>query len=462
MLDQSGQKMSKRLGNVVQGLDLLRNNSADVGRFYLLSKASPEDSVNFDAKEMAGRPYQVLNTLYHLHLYLQQNGDADGYEPGRNTLAWASKRGALTLVDNWLLRKLSAAEGEVRRSYSAGRYNEAAKALEELVISHLSQTYVRLVRGELWSDDPRGRGRRLTVYAVLGYALAKADELLHPIAPFATEFLHQEVFAGGRWAEPLLAEGSTPETKRGSESAESAVDFALKVEEAANAARAKAKLKRRWPLRQAVVLAEPSATAVAKRAKGTAALLCNVKGLSLVTDVGSFPAAIALSVNRSRLGALFKEKTREVLSKLEAPKGAAALRGYLSGKGVKAGEFDVPLSCFELSVAPDEGFEVAEKGGVFVAVPKERDRKLVAEGLVRDLARRLQALRKEKGFVPTAMLASASVAGLEEEDQELVKPLLGQMAYLVRAKSVRLLPSKSGGGWSESELDGRPLFLKVG
>ena len=462
VLDPNGQKMSKRLGNVVQGLDLLRNNSADVARFYLLSKASPEDSVNFDPKEMSGRPYQVLNTLYHLHLYLQQNGDVDGYDPNKHTLAWASKRGGLTLVERWLLQKVAEAEGQVRSAYSAGRYNEAAKALDELAIAHLSQTYVRLVRGELWSDDPSGKGRRLAIYAVLGYALDKVDELLHPVAPFATEFLRQEVFARGEWARPLIAGGSSPRTRLGSPSAEAAVDFALKVEEAANAARAKAKLKRRWPLKEAVVLTAPSTAGVAKRAKGTAALLCNVKGVSVVTDADRFPAALALRVNRSRVGALFKERTREVLAQLRAPEGAAALRAYLSGRGVRAGEFEVPLSCFELSVTPSEGSEVAEKGGVFVAVPKERDRKLVAEGLVRDLARRLQTLRKEKGFTPTAMLASASVAGLEEEDLDLVRPLAGQMAHLVRARAVRLLSAKSGGGWSEAELDGRPVYLKVG
>ncbi|MDG6963709.1 MAG: class I tRNA ligase family protein [Nitrososphaerota archaeon] len=462
VLDPNGQKMSKRLGNVVQGLDVLRNNSADVARFYLLSKGSPEDSVNFDPKEMSGRPYQVLNTLYHLHLYLQQNGDVDGYDPRKHTLAWASKRRGLTLVDRWVMQKLADAEGQVRSAYSAARYNEAAKALDELVIAHISQSYVRLVRGELWSDDPSGKGRRLAIYAVLGHALAKVDELLHPVAPFATEFLRQEVFAGGEWTRPLVAGGSSPRTRLGSPSAEAAVDFALKVEEAANAARAKAKLKRRWPLKEAVVLTGPSAAQVAKRAKGTAALLCNVKGVTVVTDADRFPAALALRVNQSRVGALFKERTREVMSRLKAPEGAAAFRAYTSGKRVEAAEFEVPLSCFELSVTPREGFEVAEKDGVFVAVPKERDRKLVAEGLVRDLARRLQTLRKEKGFTPTAMLASASVAGLEEEDLDLVRPLAGLMAHLVRARAVSLLPTKSGGGWSETELDGRPVYLKVG
>jgi len=348
------------------------------------------------------------------------------------------------------------------QAYGAGRFNDGAKALEELVIAHLSQTYVRLVRNELWKDDLKGRGRRLAIYAVLGHGLRVADELLHPISPFATEYLYQEVFAKRPWSAPLLAEGRTEERTPRSRSSEETVDFALQVEEACNSARAKAKLKRRWPLLSVKVLTLSSLGPAARRAKGTIALLCNVKKVELVASA-RFPATFVLKPNASRVGALFKERTREVLSSLTPLEGGEALRVYASGRQVKAGTFEVPLSVFELLMTPLEGYEVAEKSGVFVAVQKERDSALVAEGLVRDLARRLQALRKEKGFVPTALLPSAAVAGLEEEDLQLLEPLARQVAFLVRVKKVALSSGKGGPkGWTESDLDGRPIYLKVG
>ena len=462
VLDEKGEKMSKSLGNVIQGLDFLRNNSADAGRLYVLSKASPEDSVSVSLKEVVGRPYQVLNTLYHLHVYLQQNGAVDGYEPRRHTLSWALRRKRLTLVDRWLLAKLAGAEERVLAAYKGARFNEAAKALEELVINHLSQTYVRLVRSELWNDEPKERGRRLAIYAVLGEGLRKADELLHPISPFLTELLYQEVFAAKKWDRPLLAVGRSGRGWRASVQDEVTVDFALKVEEACNSARTRARLKRRWPLKFLRVVVPPGEFMPALRAKKTAALLCNVKGVQVVSPE-AFPSAFRLSPSTSRVGALFKEKTRDVLTSLKLLEGKGALKAYWSGKPVKAGAFEVPLSAFELSTKPKEGFEVAEKGGVFVAIAKERDNGLVAEGLVRDVARRLQALRKEKGFVPTAMLASAAVAGLEEEDLELMRPLTKDIAFLVRVRKVELSAGKdTAEGWSESDLDGKPIFLKVG
>jgi len=468
VLDQTGRKMSKSLGNVIQGLDLLQNNSVDVSRFYLAWKSSPVDSVCLDMKEMAGRPYQVLNTLYHLHVYLSQNGRVDGYDPRKNALAWASKRRLLTLVDRWLLSKLESSRSTVRLAYRERRFNEAAKSLEELIISQVSQTYVRLVRNELWKDDPEERGRRLAIYAVLGHVMRSADELLHPITPFATEFLYQEIFAARAWQSPLLGVGYGPVARRGAGgSAEKTVDFALKVEEACNSARERAKLKRRWPLKSIEVLVQRKSRKLAGGARATIASLCNVKSVIVIDALSEFPARFSMKPNGARVGTLFKERTREVLAAAKPLDGALAVATYRSGRAVKVsaapGDVEVPAAAYELEVLPAEGYEVGEKDGVFVAIYKKRDDQLMAEGLVRDISRRLQALRKERGFVPTAILASASVAGLEEDDLTLLRPMTKELAFLVRVRRVDLLKDRSEERkWSEGDLDGKPIFLDVG
>ncbi len=241
------------------------------------------------------------------------------------------------------------------------------------------------------------------------------------------------------------------------------MDFALIVEEASNSARTRARLKRRWPLRTVEVLVPAASATVARRAAKIMRLLCNVKEVEVLTSAAKFPASFLLKPNASRVGALFKERTGELLAALKPLEGGEAIRAHNSGRALKAGGVEVPLSAFDLSTIPREGFEVAEKGGVFVAIRKERDSRLVAEGLMRDVARRLQALRKEKGFVPTAMLGSASVAGLEPEDLALLDPMKEEIAFLVRVRRVALSYEKGEGrGWHQSDLDGRPIYLKVG
>ncbi len=467
VLDEQGRKMSKSLGNVVWGLDVLRRCSVDVLRFYMMWKAPPDDAVSLDLKEMDGRPYQVINTLYHLHVYLAQNGAVDGYSPSKHTLEWARRRKLLTPVDSWLLAKLARSTRDADEAYSSGRYNDACKAVEQAVITYLSQTYVRLVRPQLWRDDPETTLERLAIYAVLGHALKRLDEALHPVSPFVTEYLFQETFGGrDRWRAPLLAKGMShggAEPRGGT--AEKGVDLALRVEEACNSARTRGGLKRRWPLADLMVIVAEREKRVARHAAGTIEALCNVKRVEVV-DSGAFPATVRLVPSPSRFGALFKERTRELLAMARPLAGDDAVAAWLEGKPVvietKSGRADIPVAAFDLTVTPLEGFIALEKGGVFAALRSRRDDGLVAEGLVRDIARRLQALRKARGFVPSDTLDVAAVSGLEKDEIESLEALKGQIAFLVRVREVVLGgPKAEGTNWDEEDLDGRPIYLDV-
>ena len=127
VLDEKGRKMSKSLGNILDALGMLHNDSVDLLRFYLMWKSSPVDALSLDLKEMKARPYQILNTLYHLHVYLQQNGEQDGFNPSVHTVDWADQKKLLTTVDRWLLANLDAGAAEVQSAYAECRYNDACK-----------------------------------------------------------------------------------------------------------------------------------------------------------------------------------------------------------------------------------------------------------------------------------------------------------------------------------------------
>jgi len=191
-----------------------------------------------------------------------------------------------------------------------------------------------------------------------------------------------------------------------------------------------------------------------------------VKEVEIITDPAKFPAAFSLTPNRAKVGALFKKETAEVLAQLKPKSGRKALEDYLGSKGslVRLGgvETSVPLTAFVFETKPAAGYECSEKGGAFVALGKKRDEELVAEGLVRDVARRLQALRKERGFSPTEVLPTAKVAGLEGEEVAMLKDRKKDLAFLVRAREVDVLEEKEGTGWAEDDLDGRPIYLFVG
>ena len=467
VLDEKGRKMSKSLGNVVDALGMLHNDSVDLLRFYMMWKSSPVDTLSLDLKEMKARPYQVLNTLYHLHVYLKQNGEQDGFDPSVHTVGWAMDRDLLTTVDRWLLVNVIEGAAKVRADYAECRYNDASKRLEGLIVETLSQTYVRMVRNELWSDDPAGRDRRLAVYGMVTFALGTLDLLLHPVSPYATEYLYQETFLRGEWKHPIILRGFAelalpPSAKHDRD----LVDLALEVESAVNSARMKAKLKRRWPLREMKLRVQPEQSQLAEEARGLVALLCNVKEVSVVGSVADLPIVFELAPNRSRIGALFKEKSNSVSRALKPIRGDEAWEIHQGGKPpvvvVDGRDVEVPSDVFDLNIKGTGDWEAVAKGKVLVAIAKVRDDELIAEGLMRDVARRLQALRKARGYSPTAVLEKASVSGLDEEMTNLLRPLEKELAFLVRVKEARVVLERSGEAeWEEDELDGRPIYIDV-
>jgi isoleucyl-tRNA synthetase len=468
VLDEKGRKMSKSLGNTLDGLEILRSESVDLVRFYLTWKNSPVEALNMDMKEMSGRPYQILNTFYHLHIYLLQNGSMDRFDSRVHKLSWARRKRKLALSEFWLLSKLNRAAEKMQAAYKETKYSDVCREFESFIVESISQNYIRMVRNELWSDLEIERARRLAIYAVLGHSLKRMEGLSHPLVPFLSEFLYQNVFAGAqRWKEPLLLVGfPTPEPARSYQAQERAVDLALEVESACNSARTKAKLKRRWPIKAILVLLPADQARSLGKARGLVENLCNTKEVKILTNVSAFPATLSLIPNSSRIGAVYKEKSKSVMRVAPRLSGERAWKSRISGKSirVKLGSraHELTQQAYDFVVDSEPEWEVGHKEQVLVAIRSTRDDALIAEGLVRDMARRLQALRKKRGFAPTATLEKASVSGLDPATRDLVLPLSNQLKFLVRVRNVEFVPERtSSGRWEEEELDGRTIYLDV-
>ena len=403
VLDARGRKMSKSLGNVVEANPLLAKTSADVFRFYVLWKCSPVDSMNFDVQELSKRPYQVLGTLYHLHRFFMQNAEYDNFNPKTHSLEWAEKNNALKPVDYWLLSKLQGTVKRVTEKLETCEFQFATSELEEFVVDVLSCEYVPMVRKDLWTDDPETLNRRLAVYTTLYHTLKTLVLLFNPITPYLCEALHQRVY---RTLENSVQESVNFETwpisdkKLENKSLEQRFETLQRLVSLTYSARQAAKLKRRWPLEKVQVVA---------------------------------PKDVCMAV--SDLEDLFLELAN-----------------------VKA------VECLaRLSKKKAEGWAVASYGDVHVRLSTERDEALVGEGAMRDLARRVQSLRKELGFSPTDILETVHLAELDAETVKLLTPFLKEMAELVRTKKVQVHDNRSEvkTEWHEYALDNARMYVAI-
>ena len=125
-------------------------------------------------------------------------------------------------------------------------------------------------------------------------------------------------------------------------------------------------------------------------------------------------------------------------------------------------ELELRLDDMELSYDPAEGYAMAEKDDMIVIIDSKRDRELITKGLMRDLARNLQQLRKERGYNTTDVLAKAYIAELEEEEILGLSPLAEELKYLVRVNDLVISKLRVEGiEYKMIELEGRKLYLSI-
>ena len=194
------------------------------------------------------RPYQVINTVFNLHLYFKQNSQYDNFDKSY-TVKWATQKNLLTSPDIWLLSKLQKLIQKLQKKNQTCKFHESAKALDDFIINNLSQIYIPITRGELWDEDEEKKPRRLAIYSVLVEVLRTLDILIHPFCPHTSEYLYQTVF-DEKMKSILLDKWPQHQNSLVNEKIEESFDIMKDVVSVSSAARMKGKLKRRWPLNE--------------------------------------------------------------------------------------------------------------------------------------------------------------------------------------------------------------------
>ena len=472
VLDKNGNKMSKSLGNVIDAIELLGKYSVDLVRLYFIWKSSPIEPLNFSTDELVSRPYQILSTLYHLHLYFKQNSEYDKYDK-TYTIQWTKKKNLLTESEIWILSKLQKLISTVIESQEKCRFHESAKAIDDFVINSLSQVYVPITREELWTEDESQRERRLAIYAVISEILRTLDIIIHPICPFTTQYLYNAMFTQGNI---LLEDFPTPQKSLIDETIEESFDLMQQAVSVASAARMKGKLKRRWPLNEAIICVGPSQKKKIESLSNRLVSQINVEkyqivelqkssGLEFVSNLttAGLPIVPKVELERKKIGPRAKQDMGKLVAKFSQTDPKTIVDELLK-KGVfvfDLGNNKIELSKddFAIDFAEQEGYAMASRDSMIVFISTSRNREMMARGLIRDIARRLQVLRKERGYNPTDVLESAYLLGLDDESLEMVKEKQSELAFLVRVKRVEF--SDKAKSYKDEDIDGQKIRISV-
>ncbi|MDE1763770.1 MAG: isoleucine--tRNA ligase [Thaumarchaeota archaeon] len=472
VLDKNGNKMSKSQGNVLDAIELLTKYPVDLIRLYFMWKSSPIEPLNFSTDELVSRPYQIISTLYHLHVYLKQNSEYDKYDK-TFTVRWAKDKNLLKEPEIWILSKLQRLASSVIESQDRCRFHESARAIDDFIINSVSQVYIPITREELWTEDESARERRLAIYATLYEILSTLDVLLHPICPFTTQYLYS-MFS--EKDSILLEDFPVPQQSLVNGPIEESFDLMKETVSVSAAARMKGKLKRRWPLNEAVICVEPSQKQKLESLSDLLLSQLNVEkyqvtevpkseGLELLSNLvkAKLPVSPKVELERKNIGPKAKQDMGRLVSKFSETDPNAIVDGLLKdGRytfDLGSSKIELERDDFVIDFAEQDGYAMARRDSLIVFISTSRNREMMARGLVRDIARRLQVLRKERGYNPTDVLGSAYILGLDDESLAMVKEKQSDLAFLVRTRKVEF--SDGAKSYKDEDLDGQKIQISI-
>ncbi|MDN5866162.1 MAG: class I tRNA ligase family protein [Candidatus Nitrosocosmicus sp.] len=482
VLDDRGNKMSKSLGNVIDAKSLLIDNPVDLVRLYFIWKSSPIEPLNFNMKEMSSRPHQVLSTLFFLHIYYQQNASYDQF----NFSDWYSRSGwkandlSLRSQDIWILTKLKDLIDEYAHLLNNCRFHEASHAIEDFIINSLSQTYVPLIRYDLWSDDLDNQKRRFTVYRILSRCLLTIDIILHPICPFFTEYLYQSCF---KQFDSILMENLPIGEELAlisNKKVEGAFDKIKEISSLSFSLRNRHKLKRRWPLESAMIYVDEIEFLKVGGIKELLKEQMNVENIEVIelktNNVvekivnlmnSKAPIIPSITINRKSVAKIVKGDIGILIDKFECEDKIRILRqlqenGFYHFDYSPNKSIDLNITDMDFAFVPTSGIVIGEKENTVLLLNTSRNEELVVKGLVKDLARNIQQLRKELGYSPTQILDTAYISNFSPEEITKLRDFEIDLQNLVRVSKIEFSEKTNGDkGSKKIELDGREISIYI-
>ena len=184
--DETGAKMSKSLGNIIDPVEIIDEYGTDALRFSLISiTASGQDVFLSKDKFELGRNFanKIWNASRFVLMNLEENLNFD----------FNFKKTELTLADRWILSRLNRAIASVESSLQSYRLNEAANTVYEFFWHEFCDWYLELVKPEMTKEEFKGTPRRKLVQMILVHCLDNSLRLLHPFMPFVTEEIWQNI-----------------------------------------------------------------------------------------------------------------------------------------------------------------------------------------------------------------------------------------------------------------------------
>ncbi len=398
VLDKNGNKMSKRLGNVVNPFETLETYGADATRWYLVTNASPWDNLKFDLSGIQEVQRKFFGTLYNTYQFFVLYANVDGFKFEQAYIPVKDR----PEIDRWVISSLNSLVQTVTVAMDDFEPTIAGRAIETFVDEHLSNWYVRLCRRRFWkgtyTDD------KIAAYQTLYECIETIARLMAPIAPFFCDQLFRNLNGlTKRFEATTIHHIDFPKADPSKMDAalETRMQLAQDICSLVLSIRKKVNIKVRQPLQKILIpVLDPAMKLAIEQMEELILAEVNVKEINYITEtegVISKKLKPNFKLLGAKLGTKMKQASAVIAALTQNEISELERNGNLT---IQVDGTSIPLLINEVDIIAEDipGWSVAVKGNLTVALDISLSEALLKEGNARELVNRVQNIRKEANF----------------------------------------------------------------
>jgi len=450
VLDKSGNKMSKRLGNATDPFTTIEEYGSDPLRWYMLTNAQPWDNLKFDLGGIDEVKRKFFGTLYNTYSFFALYANVDKFNYSEKEIPVNER----PEIDRWIISLLNSLIKEVKENYDNYEITRAGRLIQDFVSENLSNWYVRLNRKRYWGG--KYDNDKISAYQTLYTCLETIAVLASPIAPFYMDKLFCDLNkVSGKHQESSVHLTQFPKFDQNliNPDLEERMNIAQNVSSMVLGLRRKVSIKVRQPLNKLMIpLLEKGFKEKFEAVKALILSEVNVKEVEYINDTAGILIK-KIKPNFKTLGPKYSKLMKEIAAEVLAMKQEDILA--FESKG----EFTITVGNQPLVLVPEDveiisedipGWLVANEGKLTVALDINMNEELRQEGIAREFVNRIQNLRKDSGFDVTDKI------NIEIQSHVLINDAIGNfkdyIASQTLAKSIVLVDLVDGEG-KEVEID---------
>ena len=398
VLDKNGNKMSKRLGNAADPFDIINRYGSDPLRWYMMTNSQPWDNLRFDESGIEEVKRKFFGTLYNTWSFFALYANIDGFS-GKEEIVPLHDRPE---IDRWIISLLNSLVRDAGDAYENYEPTRAGRAIQEFVIEHLSNWYVRLNRKRFWGGEPSAD--KLAAYQTLCECLEKVAIIASPLAPFYCDRLYRDLnTVTGRY-EPSsvhLTDFCSFDEYAIDTDLEERMQLAQRISSMILGLRRKVSIKVRQPLGK--IMLPATGNTMVRQIEGVKNLILsetNIREIEFISDTsGILVKRIRPDFKKlgPRYGKLMKAISDEITSFTQEDISDIEQTGsreiVIDNEVINLQREDVEIISEDIP-----GWLVANEGNLTVALDITITGELREEGIAREFINRIQNLRKESGF----------------------------------------------------------------